>query len=96
MHTFLWIGICLTFLYMGVRDRQPMVVQFVVFATFSLVVKIVEQVVFGTWEHPHFFHVFQGNAAYVVGWSLADGLYPPLTYYGLQVVQRWVPALRPA
>jgi hypothetical protein len=96
MHTFLWIGICLTFLYLGVREREPMVVQFVVFATFSLVVKVVEQVVFGTWEHPHFFHVFQGNAAYVVGWSLADGLYPPLTYYGLQAAQRWIPALRPA
>lgn len=93
MHTFLWIGVCLSFLYLGVREDQPMAVQFVVFATFSLVVKYAEQLLFGSWELDHFFHVFRGNFAYVIGWSLADGLYPPLTFYGLRLLGRWVPGL---
>ena len=93
MHTFLWIGVCLSLLYLGVREDQPMAVQFVVFATFSLVVKYAEQLLFGTWELNHFFHVFRGNFAYVLGWSLADGLYPPLTFYGLRLLGRLIPGL---
>ena len=93
MHTFLWIGVCLSLLYLGVREDQPMAVQFVVFATFSLVVKYAEQLLFGTWELDHFFHVFRGNFAYVLGWSLADGLYPPLTFYGLRLLGRLIPGL---
>ncbi len=92
MHTFLWIGLCLTPLYLGVRRSRSMAAQFVIFATFSLAVKVVEQRVFGTWDLGHFFHVFQGNAAYVLGWSLADGLYPPITYYGLMLLRRVTPA----
>ena len=90
MHTFLWIGVCLTWLYLGVRRTEPMVLQFVIFAAFSLVVKYAEQMLFGSWELDHFLHVFQGNTAYVLGWSLADGLYPPLTFFGLRLVGRFV------
>lgn len=93
MHTFLWIGVCLTFLYLGVRERQSMVAQFVMFATLSLVVKYAEHLLFGTWDLGHFFHVFHGNAAYILGWSLADGLYPPLTFYGLRLLERHVSGL---
>ncbi len=93
MHTFLWIGFCLTWLYLGVRHTEPMLLQFIIFATFSLVVKYAEQMLFGTWDHGHFFHVFQGNTAYVLGWSLADGLYPPLTFFGLRLLRRFVKGL---
>ncbi|QXD16815.1 hypothetical protein GQ464_007720 [Rhodocaloribacter litoris] len=93
MHTFLWIGLCLTFLYLGIREDHPMAVQFIVFATFSLIVKYAEQLLFGTWDHDHFFHLFRGNFAYVLGWSLADGLYPPITFYGLRLLSRFVPGL---
>lgn len=93
MHTFLWIGFCLTWLYLGVRRTQHMVIQFLVFAMFSLIVKYTEQLLFGTWEHGHFFHVFKGNFAYVLGWSLADGLYPPLTLYGLRMLGKVVKGL---
>ncbi|HEX8907412.1 MAG TPA: hypothetical protein VF771_21345 [Longimicrobiaceae bacterium] len=92
LHTFVWIGGCLTVLYLGVGRNQPMWVQFVMFATLSLVVKVAERILFGTWELGHFFHVFQGNAAYILGWSLADGLYPPITYYGLKLLGRRMPA----
>ncbi len=90
LHTFLWIGVCLTFMYIGLRRTQPLLVQMIAFATLSLVIKYAEQLLFGTWEHDHFFHVFRGNTAYVVGWSLADGLYPPLTLFGLRAVARFV------
>jgi hypothetical protein len=93
MHTFLWIGICLTYLYLGVRERQSMVVQLILFATFSLIVKYAEQLLFGTWDHPNFLGIFRGNTAYVLGWSLADGLYPILTKYGLRLLARFIPGL---
>ena len=93
LHTFVWIGVCLTFLYLGVRRVQPLWVQFVLFATFSLVVKYAEQMLFGTWELPHFFHVFKGNVCYVLGWSLADGLYAPITIVSLRFLRRFVSGL---
>lgn len=93
MHTFVWIGACLTFLYLGVRERHTMLTQFIVFATFSLIVKYAEQLLFGTWDHPNFLGLFRGNTAYVLGWSLADGLYPVLTKYGLRLLARFVPGL---
>lgn len=93
MHTFLWIGIVLTFLYLGVRSNQSMFTQIVLFTTFSLIVKYAEQIVFGTWDQDNFFHVFEGNGAYILGWSLADGTYPVLTLYGLRIASRWIPGL---
>jgi hypothetical protein len=93
IHTFLWIGVCLTFLYLGLRDRENLVTQMVVFASFSLVVKYAERLLLGTWDLDHFFHLFHGNFAYVLGWSLADGLYPPLTLLGMRAVARVVPGL---
>jgi hypothetical protein len=93
MHTFLWIGICLTYLYLGVRERHSMVVQFILFATFSLIVKYAEHLLFGTWDHPDFLGIFRGNTAYILGWSLADGLYPILTKYGLRLLARFIPGL---
>ena len=89
-HTFVWTGICLTWLYMSIRRTHPWWVQFVVFATFSIVVKYAEQLLLGTWEHGHFFNVFQGNFAYVLGWSLADGLYPLLTRFGIRALGSFV------
>jgi len=93
MHTFLWIGLCLTWLYLGVRTERPLLDQFVLFTTFSLVVKYAEQLAFGTWELDHFFHVLDGNFAYVMGWSLADGTYPVLTLLGLRLASRRIPGL---
>jgi ABC-type transport system involved in cytochrome c biogenesis permease subunit len=93
LHTFVWIGGCLTLLYLGLRDRESLAVQMVVFATLSLIVKYAEQLLLGTWDHDDFFQVFEGNFAYVLGWSLADGLYPPLTLFGLRALAKVVPGL---
>lgn len=93
LHTFVWIGVCLTCLYLGLRDRENLATQMVIFATFSLIVKYAERLLLGTWDLDHFFHLFHGNFAYVLGWSLADGLYPPLTLLGMRAVARVVPGL---
>jgi hypothetical protein len=96
LHSFVWIGGCLTIVYLGVREEWPLALQFVLFAGLSLVVKLAEQGLFGTWELDHFFWVFDGNAAYVAGWSLADGLYPVLTLLGVRLASRSIPRLVPA
>jgi hypothetical protein len=93
MHTFVWIGICLTFLYLGVRESQSMGVQILLFATFSLIVKYAEQLTFGIWDLGHFLHVFDGNFAYVLGWSLADGTYPIITLLALRLAAERIPRL---
>jgi hypothetical protein len=87
MHTFIWIGLCLGWLYLGVRG-QPLWVQFVTFAAFSLAVKLFEEKLFGVWSSDHFFFVLPGNWAYILGWSLADGLYPLLSMAGLALLGR--------
>jgi hypothetical protein len=87
MHTFLWIGLCLSWLYLGVRETQSLFIQFLLFTTFSLMVKYAEQKLFGTWEHDNFFGI-GGNGAYVLGWSLADGTYPILTLLGIRLAAR--------
>ena len=94
LHTFIWIGICLTIVYMGVREVAPMWAQFLVYFAFSLVVKYAEQALFGTWEHDNFFGI-PSNFAYVLGWSLADGTYPMLTRFVLRRVSAGVPGLVP-
>jgi hypothetical protein len=95
LHTFVWIGVCLTILYLAVRETFPMWQQFLLFFAFSLVVKYAEKWLFGTWDHDHFFGI-PGNVAYIVGWSLADGTYPILTRFVLRHVARGVPGLVPA
>ena len=92
MHTFLWIGIDLSWLYLAIRGRHSLLTQVIVFTTFSLIVKYAEQIVFGTWDHDNFFGI-EGNGSYVLGWSLADGTYPILTLYGLRLVGRYISGL---
>jgi hypothetical protein len=90
-HTFIWIGLCLGFLYAGAR-RRPFLEQFALFAIFSFIVKWAERSLLGTWELDNFFGI-PGNTAYIIGWSLMDGLYPVLSVAGLRIVSRWVDGL---
>jgi hypothetical protein len=87
LHTFVWIGLCLGFLYAGAY-RRPLWEQFALFAIFSFLVKVAENRLLGTWELDHFFFI-PGNAAYLLGWSLMDGLYPLLSMAGLSLVARF-------
>ena len=92
MHTFLWIGICLVYLYFGVRGRRSVAAQYGMFVVLSFIVKYAEQRLLGTWELDHFFFI-KGNPAYILGWSLVDGIYPIAVSLGLRLVGRFVPGL---
>ena len=87
-HTFIWIGLCLSFLYAGAH-RKPLVEQFALFAIFSFIVKWAEHEILGTWEMDRFFFI-EGNHAYIIGWSLMDGLYPIISAIGLSFVSKFV------
>jgi hypothetical protein len=91
IHTFIWIGLCLGFLYAGAY-RRPLWEQFLLFATFSLLVKAFEHDILRTWELDHFFFI-AGNRAYILGWSLADGLYPVLSMIGLRISSHYIKGL---
>ncbi|HEX6558708.1 MAG TPA: hypothetical protein VF021_04580 [Longimicrobiales bacterium] len=93
-HTFIWIGLCLGFLYAGAY-RKPFIEQFALFAIYSLIVKIAEHAVLGTWQHNNFFGI-PGNTAYIIGWSLMDGLYPLVSMIGLRLVAHVDRAVQPA
>lgn len=86
IHCFIWIGFCLSWLYLSIRNQQPLWAQFAIMAIFSFIVKYAERFLFGTWEHGHFFYIFKGNFAYILGWSLLDGLYPLITMSGLKLL----------
>ena len=88
LHTLLWIGFCLSFLYAGCY-RQPMLEQCALFFIFSFIVKWAERTILGTWELDHFLFI-QGNLAYILGWSILDGLYPPISIGGLKLVGKFV------
>ncbi len=87
-HTIIWIGLCLGILYAGVY-RRPLLEQIPLFIIFSFLVKMAEHLLLGTWEHDNFFGI-DGNAAYIVGWSIMDGLYPLISVAGLKLVGRFV------
>lgn len=91
LHTFVWIGLGLGFLYAGCYWK-PLWMQCVLFAIFSLVVKAVEHDILGTWEMDNFFGL-KGNDMYIVGWSLMDGLYPIISMIGLRAVGWLVPGV---
>lgn len=91
IHCFLWIGFGLGTLFAG-SYRHPMWVQFVLFATLSFAIKVIEQRVLGTWEFDRFFFI-QGNLAYLIGWSVVDGFYPVLSTIGLRLASRFVKGL---
>ncbi|HEY0809611.1 MAG TPA: hypothetical protein VGD49_05585 [Longimicrobiales bacterium] len=93
-HTFIWIAGCLGFLYAGAHQKS-FIEQFALFAIYSLLVKIAENAILGTWEHNNFFGI-PGNTAYIIGWSLADGLYPLVSMVGLRIVARFDRAVAPA
>ena len=90
-HTLLWIGLCLGFMY-AEAHRRTFVEQFALYAIFSLIVKYAEHALLGTWEHGHFFGI-EGNTAYIIGWSLMDGLYPVVSVVGLKLISRMIGGL---
>lgn len=93
LHTFIWIGMVLTYLYMSTRFTYPIWRQVIYFSIFSFIVKYAEQMLFGIWELDHFFWIFKGNFAYVLGWSIMDGLYPYISNFGLKIMSKYIKGL---
>ena len=91
IHSFIWIGLGLGFLYTGAY-RRPTWEQFVMFTVLSFAVKVTERQVLGTWEFNRFFFI-EGNLAYLIGWSVVDGLYPVLSGIGLRIASRFIPGV---
>lgn len=91
IHAFIWIGLCLGFLY-GISYKRPLWEQFVLFTVYSLVVKFAENKILGTWEFDRFFFI-EGNQAYILGWSLVDALYPIGSFFVLLIAARFITAI---
>ena len=92
LHTFLWIGVVLTYLFLAVRNEH-IAVQFMAFALFSLVVRYSEYKLFGVWDHDHFLYTFRGIDAYILGWSFVDGFYPIAAFLVLSLFSKKIDGL---
>ena len=92
LHTFVWIGISLTYLFLAIREEN-IVVQFMAFAVFSLVIRYAEYRIFGVWDGDHFLFAVDGTDAYIIGWSFVDGFYPMATFLLLRLLKKWINGL---
>ena len=86
IHSFVWVGCCLSFMYAGCY-RKPLWEQCLLFSIFSFFVKHAEHEILGTWEQDNFFGI-PGNASYIIGWSLMDGLYPVISSWALRLFSK--------
>lgn len=93
IHTFIWIGLVLSYLYITTRMQTPLWRQILYFIVFSFIVKYAEKLIFDGWDHDHFMWIFKGNFAYILGWSVMDGLYPIITKFALKIMGKRVPGL---
>lgn len=93
LHTFIWIGLVLSYLYITTRMNTPMWRQILYFIVFSFIVKYTEKIIFNGWDHDHFLWIFKGNFAYILGWSIMDGLYQIITKIALRIMGRRISGL---
>lgn len=77
LHSFVWVGFCLGWLYYGTHER-PLWEQFVLFAFTSFIVKIAEHALLGTW-HLETYLGINSPYAYIVAMSVVDGFYPVIS-----------------
>jgi hypothetical protein len=86
IHSFIWIGICLTWLYYCCRHLS-MIEQFIFFSFTSFIIKMAEHLLLGTWSKDSFLGI-HNPYAYVIAMSIVDGFYPVIS----KVVLRWLAA----
>lgn len=82
IHSAIWIGLCLTWLYYTTHER-PMAEQFIFFAFTSFIVKMAEHMLLGSWSMDSYFGI-QHPLAYLIAMSLVDGFYPIISKFLLQ------------
>jgi hypothetical protein len=93
LHTFIWIALVLTYLFIVTHRSHSIYLQMFFFFIFSFIIKHAEQLLFSAWDHDHFFFVFKGKYAYILGWSIMDSLYPIISRIGLQLFGRFISGL---
>jgi hypothetical protein len=86
LHSFLWVGICLTWLFYCTHER-PMWEQFLLFAFVSFVVKVAEKLIIGTWSMDSYLGI-KNPYAYIIAMSLIDGFYPLLSNLLIRALSR--------
>lgn len=87
IHSFVWVGLCLGFLYAGCYKRD-WYEQFLLAAIFSFIVKVFENLILGTWEKSDFL-CFDGKYYYIIAMSLVDGFYPVISKFILTFVSKF-------
>lgn len=87
IHSFVWVGLCLGFLYAG-SYKHPWYEQFALFSIFSFVVKVFENLILGTWDMENFL-CFSGKYYYIIAMSLVDGFYPIISKFILTIVSKF-------
>ena len=80
IHCFLWIGLCLTWLYY-ISHERPVWELFIHFSFTSFIIKFAENKLLGTWSMDSFMGI-NNPYAYLIAMSLVDGFYP--------IISKWM------
>lgn len=79
IHSFLWVGICLGWLYYCTHQR-PLWEQFIFFAFTSFIIKMAENMILGSWNMESYFGI-HNKYAYIIAMSIVDGFYPIISMW---------------
>ena len=86
IHSFLWVGVCLGWLYYCTHER-PLLEQFIFFAFTSFIVKMAENMLLGTWNLDSYFGI-NNKYAYIIAMSIVDGFYPIISLWVLNALAK--------
>lgn len=87
IHSFVWVGLCLGFLYAGTY-RMDWYMQFALFAIFSFIVKVFENLILGTWGYDNYLGI-ESRYSYIIVMSIADGFYPLISNLLLRFISKF-------
>ncbi|HTR28574.1 MAG TPA: hypothetical protein VMH27_04860 [Puia sp.] len=86
MHSLLWVGIALTWLYFSTLGL-PWYYRCFLSGMYSFIIKYAEHTILGTWTVDPYFS-FTGPYAYIIIMALVDCLYPPVSDLLLKLVSK--------
>ena len=91
LHSFIWVGFALTWLYFSSRDL-PWYYRCFLSGMFSFIIKYSEHLILGSWSFDPYLSI-HGPYAYLIFMSLVDCLYPPVSDWLLKWVNRKWPSI---
>ena len=83
LHSLLWVGICLGWLYYTCKHR-PLPEQFLHFAFASFIIKMAEHLLLGSWSMDSYLGI-HNPYAYLIAMSIVDGFYPIVSIWLLKI-----------